>query len=81
MKLRRLNSAGIELARQFIKAIKESNNVDEVVLNGQTFTRSQLIMNPSYSSEVSALSDIDLDETKRFETTYYFCEYFLLICI
>lgn len=76
MRLRRLNSSGIELTRQFLKAVKESNNVDEVVLNGQTFTRLQLITNPSYSSEVSALSDIDLDETKRFETTYDFCEYF-----
>ena len=39
MKLRRFTSAGVEMARQYLAAVKESNDVDAVTLNGQPFTR------------------------------------------
>ena len=39
MKLRRFTSAGVEMARQYLAAVKESNDVENVTLNGQPFTR------------------------------------------
>ena len=39
MKLRRFTSAGVEMARQYLAAVKESNGVENVTLNGQPFTR------------------------------------------
>ena len=38
MKLRRFKSAGVEMARQYLAAVKESNDVDNVTLNGQLST-------------------------------------------
>ena len=38
MKLRRFTSAGVEMARQYLAAVKESNGVENVTLNGQPFT-------------------------------------------
>ena len=34
MKLRRSTSTGVEIARQYLAAVKESNDVDVVALNG-----------------------------------------------
>lgn len=51
MKMRRFNSTGIEMARQYLAAVKESNDVDSVTLNGQPFTRATLISSPSFSSD------------------------------
>ncbi len=76
MTLRRFTSAGVEMARQYLAAVKEENNVDTVTLNGQPFTRAGLISSPAYSDAISALADIDLDETRTFDTTFAFCEYF-----
>ena len=39
MKLRRFTSAGVEMARQYLAAVKESNDVENVTLNDQPFTR------------------------------------------
>ena len=39
MTLRRFASAGVEMARQYLAAVKESNDVENVTLNGQPFTR------------------------------------------
>ena len=49
MKLRRFTSAGVEMARQYLAAVKESNDVENVTLNGQPFTRAALISSPAYS--------------------------------
>ncbi len=76
MKMRRFNSTGIEMARQYLAAVKESNDVDNVTLNNQPFARATLISSPSFSSDIPALADLDLDETRQFDTTFAFCEYF-----
>ena len=76
MKLRRFTSAGVEMARQYLAAVKESNGVENVTLNGQPFTRAALISSPAYSDDIPALADLDLDETRVFDTTFAFCEYF-----
>ena len=76
MKLRRFTSAGVEMARQYLAAVKESGDVDNVTLNGRPFTRAELLSMPALSNEVKELSDIDLDETRIFDTTFAFCEYF-----
>ena len=39
MKLRRFTDAGVAKARAFLAAVKESNDVENVTLNGQPFTR------------------------------------------
>ena len=46
MKLRRFTSAGVEMARQYLAAVKESGDVENVTLNGQPFTRAALIPSP-----------------------------------
>ena len=76
MKMRRFTSAGLEMAKQYLEAVKESVDVENVTLNGQPFTRSELISSPAYSDAIPALSDLDLDETRVFDTTFAFCEYF-----
>ena len=76
MKLRRFTSAGVEMARQYLAAVKESNDVENVTLNGQPFTRAALISSPAYSDAIPALADLDLDSTCTFDTTFSFCEYF-----
>jgi hypothetical protein len=76
MKLRRFTSAGVEMARQYLAAVKEANNVDAVTLNGQPFTRAALISSSAYSDAIPALADLELDETRTFDTTFAFCEYF-----
>jgi len=76
MKLRRFTSAGVEMARQYLAAVKESGDVENVTLNGQPFTRAELISSPAYSDAIPALADLDLDETRVFDTTFSFCEYF-----
>ena len=76
MKLRRFTSAGVEMARQYLAAVKESNDVENVTLNGQPFTRAALISSPAYSDAIPALADLELDETRTFDTTFAFCEYF-----
>ena len=75
MKLRRFTSAGVEMARQYLAAVKESNDVENVTLNGQPFTRAALISSPAYSDAIPALADLDLDEMRVFDTTFAFCEY------
>ena len=76
MKLRRFTSAGVEMAKQYLAAVKESGDVENVSLNGQPFTRAALISSPAYSDDIPALADLDLDETRTFDTTFAFCEYF-----
>lgn len=76
MKLRRFTDAGVAKARAFLAAVKESNDVENVTLNGQPFTRAALISSPAYSDAIPALADLDLDETRTFDTTFAFCEYF-----
>ena len=76
MKLRRFTSAGVEMARQYLAAVKESGDVENVTLNGQPFTRAALISSSAYSEAIPALADLDLDETRVFDTTFAFCEYF-----
>jgi len=76
MKLRRFTSAGVEMARQYLAAVKESNDVENVTLNGQPFNRAALISSPAYSDAIPALADLELDETRTFDTTFAFCEYF-----
>ena len=76
MKLRRFTSAGVEMARQYLAAVKESGDVENVTPNGQPFTRAALISSPAYSDAIPALADLDLDETRVFDTTFAFCEYF-----
>ena len=49
MKLRRFTSAGVEMARQHLVAVKESNDVENVTLNGQPFTRAALISSSARS--------------------------------
>ena len=39
MKLRRFTSAGVEMARQYLAAVKESDDVENATLNGQPSTR------------------------------------------
>ena len=76
MKLRRFTDAGVAKTREFLAAVKESNDVENVTLNGQPFTRAALISSPAYSNAIPALTDIELDETRTFDTTFAFCEYF-----
>ena len=76
MKLRRFTDAGVAKAREFLAAVKESGDVENVMLNGQPFTRATLLSSPAYSDAIPALADIDLDETRTFDTTFAFCEYF-----
>ena len=76
MKLRRFTDAGVAKTRAFLAAVKESNDVDSVTLDGQPFTRATLLSSSAYSDEIPALADIDLDETRTFDTTFAFCEYF-----
>ena len=52
MKLRRFTSAGVEMARQYLAAVKESNDVENVTLNGQPFTRATLLSSPAYSDAI-----------------------------
>ena len=35
MKLRRFTSAGVEMARQYLAAVKESGGLEDVTQNGQ----------------------------------------------
>ena len=49
MKLRRFTSAGVEMARQYLAAVKESGDVENVTLNGQPLTSAVLISSPIYS--------------------------------
>ena len=76
MKLRRFTDAGVAKTREFLAAVKESNDVDAVTLDGQPFTRATLLSSSDYSDAIPALADIDLDETRTFDTTFAFCEYF-----
>lgn len=76
MKLRRFTDAGVAKTRAFLAAVKESGDVENVTLNGQPFTRAALISSPAYSDTIPALADLDLDETRVFDTTFAFCEYF-----
>lgn len=76
MKLRRFTDAGIAKVRVFLAAVKESNDVDMVTLDGEPFTRATLLSSPAYSEVIPALADLDLDETRTFDTTFAFCEYF-----
>ena len=76
MKLRRFTDVGVEKTREFLAAVKESNDVDSVTLDGEPFTRATLLSSPAYSDAIPALADIDLDETRTFDTTFAFCEYF-----
>lgn len=76
MKLRRFTDAGIAKTRAFLVAVKEANNVDNVTLDGAPFTRATLLSSPAYSEAIPALADLDLDETRTFDTTFAFCEYF-----
>ena len=76
MKLRRFTDAGVAKTRAFLAAVKESNDVDAVTLGGQPFTRATLLSSPAYSDAIPALADLDLDETRTFDTTFAFCEYF-----
>jgi hypothetical protein len=39
MKLRRFTDAGVAKTRAFLAAVKESNDVDTVTLDGEPFTR------------------------------------------
>ena len=52
MKLRRFTSAGVEMARQYLAAVKESGDVDNVTLNGQPFTRAELIPSPAHTKSL-----------------------------
>ena len=76
MKLRRFTDAGVAKTRAFLAAVKESNDVENVTLDGQPFTRATLLSSPAYSDVIPALADLDLDETRTFDTTFAFCEYF-----
>lgn len=76
MKLRRFTDAGVAKTRAFLAAVKESNDVNAVTLDGQPFTRAALLSSSAYSEAIPALADIDLDETRTFDTTFAFCEYF-----
>lgn len=76
MKLRRFTDAGVAKTRAFLAAVKESNDVDTVTLDGEPFTRAALLSSPAYSAAIPALADIDLDETRTFDTTFAFSEYF-----
>ena len=76
MKLRRFTDAGVAKTRAFLAAVKESNDVENVTLDGEPFTRATLLSSPAYSDAIPALADIDLDETRTFDTTFAFCEYF-----
>ena len=76
MKLRRFTDAGVAKARAFLAAVKESNDVDAVTLDGQPFARATLLSSPAYSDAIPALADLDHDETRNFDTTFAFCEYF-----
>ena len=49
MKLRCFTDAGVEMARQYLAAVKESNDVDNVTLDGQLFTRATLLSSPGYT--------------------------------
>lgn len=76
MKLRRFTDAGVAKTRAFLAAVKEANNVDAVTLDGEPFMRATLLSSPAYSDAIPALADLDLDETRVFDTTFAFCEYF-----
>lgn len=76
MKLLRFTDAGVAKTRAFLAAVKESNDVENVTLDGEPFTRATLLSSPAYSDAIPALADIDLDETRTFDTTFAFCEYF-----
>ena len=52
MKLRRFTSAGVEMARQYLAAVKASGDVENVTLNGQPFTRAALISSRAYSDAI-----------------------------
>ena len=65
MKLRRFTSAGVEMARQYLAAVKESNDVEKVTLNGQPFTRAALISSPAYSDAIIAVRRLRLGGTPR----------------
>ena len=43
MKLRRFTDAGVAKTRAYLAVVKESNDVENVTLNGQPFTRPQIV--------------------------------------
>ena len=63
MKLRRFTDAGVAKTRAFLAAVKESNDVDNITLDGVPFTRAALLSSPAYSDAIPALA------ASRFATT------------
>lgn len=67
MKLRRFTEAGVEAVR---KALHEVEKVGDLAPATALLSREDL------TEDIPALADIDLDETRTFDTTFAFCEYF-----
>ena len=70
MKLRRFTDAGVAKTRAFLAAVKETNNVDSVTLDGQPFTRAALLSSPAYSEAIPALADLNPENGLCLSATY-----------
>ena len=54
MKLRRFTDKGVAKTRAYLAAVKESNDVDNVTLDGAPFARATLLSSPDYSDAIPA---------------------------
>ena len=67
MKLRRFTEAGVEAVRKALHEVEKA---------GDLAPATALLSREDLTEDIPALADIDLDETRTFDTTFAFCEYF-----
>lgn len=67
MKLWRFTPAGVDAVRELLPRIKTTADL--------ALAR-ELVLNDELTEQIPALAPIELDETRQFETTFAFCEYF-----
>jgi hypothetical protein len=67
MKFRRFNEAGIAAVRRALPEVEKTGDLAPAM---------SLLSRDDLTEDIPALADIDLDETRIFDTTFAFCEYF-----
>ena len=67
MKLRRFTEEGVEAVRKALHEVEKA---------GDLAPATALLSRENLTEDIPALADIDLDETRTFDTTFAFCEYF-----
>ena len=67
MKLRRFTEAGVVAVRKALYEVEKA---------GDLAPATALLSREDLTEDIPALADIDLDETRTFDTTFAFCEYF-----